>query len=114
VTDPLTVAILAIAGMFVLIGLHVPIGAAMGISGFLAFGVSSGFAPAVSLFGTEASSAIANLDLAVIPLPGCRPTSTGSPTRFSATAGAGSRSRPSSAAPGSARCADPRSRPRRP
>ena len=67
-TDPLTVAILAIAGMFVLIGLHVPIGAAMGISGFLAFGVSSGFAPAVSLFGTEASSAIANLDLAVIPL----------------------------------------------
>lgn len=67
-SDPLTIGILGFAGMFVLIALHVPIGAAMGIAGFVAFGIISGFGPAVTLFGTEAASALGNLDLAAIPL----------------------------------------------
>lgn len=67
-SDPLTIGILGFAGMFVLIALHVPIGAAMGIAGFVAFGIISGFGPAVTLFGTETASALGNLDLAAIPL----------------------------------------------
>ena len=67
-SDPLTIGILGFAGMFVLIALHVPIGAAMGIAGFVAFGIISGFGPAATLFGTETASALGNLDLAAIPL----------------------------------------------
>ncbi|HEV8096666.1 MAG TPA: TRAP transporter large permease [Burkholderiales bacterium] len=67
-SDPLIIAMLGFIGMFVLIALHVPIGAAMGIAGFVAFGLSSGFGPAVTLFGTETATALGNLDLAAIPL----------------------------------------------
>ena len=67
-SDPLTIGMLGFIGMFVLIALHVPIGAAMGIAGFLAFGLGSGFGPAVTLFGTEAATALGNLDLVAIPL----------------------------------------------
>ena len=66
--DPLTISLLALAGMAVLILLHVPIGPAMGLAGFLAFWAMSGFGPAVSLFGTETATAFSNLELAVIPL----------------------------------------------
>jgi tripartite ATP-independent transporter DctM subunit len=68
VSDPVTVGTLGFAGMFALIALHVPIGAAMGISGLVAFGMLAGFKPAVSLFGTETATALGNLDLAAIPL----------------------------------------------
>jgi tripartite ATP-independent transporter DctM subunit len=68
VTDPVTVGTLGFLGMFVLIALHVPIGAAMGIAGLVAFGLLAGFRPAVSLFGTETATALGNLDLAAIPL----------------------------------------------
>jgi len=68
VTDPLIIGLLGFAGMFVLIALHVPIGAAMGIAGFVAFGLMAGFKPAVTLFGTETATALGNLDLAAIPL----------------------------------------------
>jgi tripartite ATP-independent transporter DctM subunit len=54
--------------MFVLILLQVPIGIAMAVVGVLGFGTLSGFGPAVSIIATEASSAIANPDLAVIPI----------------------------------------------
>ena len=67
-TDPLTTGVLGFVGLFALIALHVPIGAAMGITGFVAFGLMAGFAPAVTLFGTEAASALGNVDLAAIPL----------------------------------------------
>ena len=67
-TDPLIIGLLGFAGMFVLIALHVPIGAAMGIAGFVAFGLMAGFKPAVTLFGTETATALGNLDLAAIPL----------------------------------------------
>ena len=62
------IGVLGFTGMFALIALHVPIGAAMGIAGFVAFGITSGFGPAVTLFGTETASALGNLDLAAIPL----------------------------------------------
>jgi tripartite ATP-independent transporter DctM subunit len=67
-TDPITIGLLGFALMFVLIALHVPIGAAMGIAGFIAFGMMAGFAPALTLFGTEAATALGNVDLAAIPL----------------------------------------------
>jgi tripartite ATP-independent transporter DctM subunit len=67
-TDPITIGLLGFAAMFVLIALHVPIGAAMGIAGFAAFGMMAGFAPALTLFGTEAATALGNVELAAIPL----------------------------------------------
>jgi C4-dicarboxylate transporter DctM subunit len=67
-SDPVTIGTLGFAGMFALIALHVPIGAAMGIAGLVAFGLLAGFKPAVSLFGTETATALGNLDLAAIPL----------------------------------------------
>jgi C4-dicarboxylate transporter, DctM subunit len=66
--DPLVVAVLGIVAMFVLIGLQIPIGAAMAIAGFAAYAVDSGVGPAASLFGTETASALSNFELAVIPL----------------------------------------------
>lgn len=66
--DPITVAIIGILFMFLLILLQVPIGVAMAVVGVLGFGALSGFGPAVSIIATEASSAIANPDLAVIPI----------------------------------------------
>ena len=63
--EPIAIAILAIIGLFLMISIHIPIGVAMALSGFIAFGFMSGFAPAVSLFGTEASSALAHRELAV-------------------------------------------------
>jgi tripartite ATP-independent transporter DctM subunit len=68
VTDPLTIGALGLLGMFALIALHVPIGASMGIAGFVAYGATSGFGPALTLFGTETATALGNLDLAAIPL----------------------------------------------
>lgn len=66
--DPITIAISGIVAMFVLIVLRVPIGIAMAVVGVAGYGILSGFAPALTILGTEASSAMANVDLAVIPL----------------------------------------------
>ena len=66
--DPLLLGSLGIAGMFVLIVLHVPIGVAMGLAGFVGVGLILGWEPAVSLFRTEPSSIVSHRDLAVIPL----------------------------------------------
>jgi len=66
--DPITVAILGILFMFLLILLQVPIGIAMAVVGVTGYGVLSGFGPAFTIIATEASSAIANTDLAVIPI----------------------------------------------
>jgi tripartite ATP-independent transporter DctM subunit len=66
--EPILVSALGIAFMFVLIGLHIPIGVSMALAGLVGFGVLAGFGPAVSLFATEPAGVIANLDLAVIPL----------------------------------------------
>lgn len=66
--DPFAIALLGTVGMFVLIVLHVPIGIAMGIAGFVGFGVLVGWSPAVSLLSSGPVAVLSNLDLAVIPL----------------------------------------------
>ncbi len=66
--DPLVLAGLGLAGMFALIALHVPIGVAMGVSGFVCVGLMLGWGPAISLLKTEPSGIVASRDLAVIPL----------------------------------------------
>lgn len=67
-SDPLVLTALGFAGLFALIAMRVPIGVAMGITGFLGFGFLVGFAPAASLFGTQSASVFSSADLAVIPL----------------------------------------------
>ncbi len=66
--DPILVATLGMIGMFVLIGLHIPIGISMAVAGFVGFGILNGFGPAATLFATEPAGVISNFDLAVIPL----------------------------------------------
>ena len=66
--DPITLGLLGMGGMLVLIALHVPIGVAMGISGFIGVGFLIGWGPAISLFGTEPSSKISSEELAVLAL----------------------------------------------
>ncbi len=66
--DPVFVAGLGIAAMFILILLQVPIGISMIVVGAVGFGVLSGFGPALSILESEPSSVISNVDLAVIPL----------------------------------------------
>ena len=67
-TNALFLGPLGFGAMFALIALHVPIGVAMGIVGFVAYGLMAGFGPAASLFGTEAATALSSQGLAVIPL----------------------------------------------
>jgi tripartite ATP-independent transporter DctM subunit len=66
--DPLLIALLGTIGMFALIALHIPIGVAMAIAGFVGFGFLGGWKPAVSLLGSGPVSVFSNMDLAVIPL----------------------------------------------
>ena len=61
--DPVSVVMLGLAGMFVLILLHVPLGVAMGLAGVVGFGVLGGFAPALTLLASETSSNFSSLDL---------------------------------------------------
>jgi C4-dicarboxylate transporter, DctM subunit len=66
--DSILLATLGFLGMFLLIFLHIPIGVAMAVAGFVGFGLLAGFRPAISLLATEPISALTSLDLAVIPL----------------------------------------------
>ncbi len=67
--DPITMGLIGMGLMFVLIVLHVPIGAAMGIAGVATFGMIRGdLGPAMTLFGTETISKVSSTELAVIPL----------------------------------------------
>ena len=66
--DPILLAIVGLVAMFVLIALHVPIGVAMGLTGFVCLGVMLDWGAAISLFRTEPASVIANRDLGIIPL----------------------------------------------
>ncbi len=66
--DPLILGLLGIGGMFVLIALHVPIGVAMGLAGFVGVGLMLGWGPAIALFGIEPSGIVSHDALAVIPL----------------------------------------------
>lgn len=66
--EPVTIGLLGLLAMFLLIALHTPIGIAMGLTGFVGVGILIGFDPAVSLLGTEPSSAISNSGLATLAL----------------------------------------------
>lgn len=66
--DPILLAILGIAAMFLLILLHVPLGVAMGLSGIVGFAILGGLMPALSLLASETASTFSSLDLATIPL----------------------------------------------
>lgn len=66
--EPPIIGGLVVAGMFVMIALHVPIGVAMAIAGFIGTGLIIGFEPAIALFGIEPSAAIASEELAIIAL----------------------------------------------
>ncbi len=66
--DPLIVGSLGLGLMFGLIALHVPIGIAMGLAGFVSIWSMLGFGPALTLFATEPSSVMTSAELAVIPL----------------------------------------------
>jgi C4-dicarboxylate transporter DctM subunit len=59
---------LGLLGMFVLIGMHVPIGIAMAIAGIVGFGLLVGPQPALSLLSSEPAATLASTDLMVIPL----------------------------------------------
>ena len=66
--DPLWLAIIGLVGMFVLIGLHVPVGIAMGVAGILTFSAMVDFGPGLAIAGVEAINATGSLDFAIIPL----------------------------------------------
>ena len=60
--DPILTGLIGLGAMFLMIILHIPIGIAMGLTGLVGVAAIIGWGPAVSLLGTEPSSAIANED----------------------------------------------------
>ena len=66
--DPLLIGFLGLAGIFVLIALHVPVGVAMALAGLLSFAALQSLGVGVTLFGSEPASVFANLDMGAIPL----------------------------------------------
>lgn len=66
--SPILLASLAIAAMFVLILLYVPIGIAMASVGIIGFGLLTSFGSGFSLLASETAINLSSMDLAVIPL----------------------------------------------
>ena len=54
--NPIFLASLAIAAMFLLILLHVPIGIAMATVGIIGYGIMTSFGPGFSLLASEAAT----------------------------------------------------------
>src|SRR5690606_2918247 len=68
VLAPAAIVALALAAVFLLIFLHVPIGIAMTVVGVAGFAIFSGWNAALTLLSTEPASLLGNIDIAVIPL----------------------------------------------
>jgi C4-dicarboxylate transporter, DctM subunit len=66
--EPVALVAIALAAVFLLIFLHVPIGIAMALVGVTGFAALSGWTPALRLLSTEPASLLTNIDIAVIPL----------------------------------------------
>ena len=67
--DPITLGLMAFAGMLALIALHVPIGFAMATAGVIGFALLTGNPmAAISMLGTETASAISSPELLIIPM----------------------------------------------
>jgi len=62
------IAMLALMGMFILIGLHVPVGVAMAMTGIATYSTLVGWIPAMSLASIEASMTFSSLEFAIVPL----------------------------------------------
>ena len=68
ISDPVTLLAAGAVFLLVLIFVHVPVGAAMAISGIVGFGLMVGFGPAFSTVAIETTTALSSHDLATIPL----------------------------------------------
>ncbi len=68
VLDPTVIGSLALLAVLGMIALHVPIGAAMAIGGFIGTGLIIGWEPAVAVLGIDPAQQIASSELAVIAL----------------------------------------------
>jgi len=66
--DPMLLATVGVAGMFLLILLKVPIGIAMALAGFVGFGLLAGWGPSLSIVVAEPAGILESFELAVIPL----------------------------------------------
>ena len=66
--DPVLTGLIGLGAMFALIALQVPVGIAMGTVGVVGCAFMIGWGPALSLVGTEPSSAISSTGLAVIAM----------------------------------------------
>ena len=66
--DPVLLLGAGVAFLFLLILLHVPIGAAMGFSGIVSFGLMVGFMPSLSTVAVETATALTSGELGTIPL----------------------------------------------
>lgn len=66
--DPLTIGLVALAILFVLLILSIPIGVAMAACGVLGVAAIIGLKPALALFGNTVYETTANFDLSIIPL----------------------------------------------
>jgi len=66
--DPITLASFAIAGMFVMIVLHVPIGLSMALAGVIGYGFLTSFGASFSLLSSEGIANLSDLGLVVVPL----------------------------------------------
>ena len=66
--DPVLLSIIGIAGMLVLIALHVPIGIAMAVAGFAGVYAMLGFEPAVKMFATAPTQTLTTQELGAIPM----------------------------------------------
>jgi len=66
--EPLILATIAIAAMFVLILLHVPIGIAMATVGVVGYGLMTSFQTGFSLLALEGATNFSSMELAVVPL----------------------------------------------
>ncbi len=64
--SPIVIGLLGLALLFVFIALHIPIGVAMGITGFITIGYLIGFGPAYGLFGAEGRAVVTSEGLAVV------------------------------------------------
>ena len=66
--SPVLLVVLALAAVFVLILLHVPIGIAMVVVGVVSFASMSSWTAAFGLMSAEPASMMMSLDIGVIPL----------------------------------------------
>ncbi|MEC7761834.1 MAG: TRAP transporter large permease [Pseudomonadota bacterium] len=66
--DPILITVIGLSGMILLIGLHVPIGVALSVAGFVGYGLLEGFHPALTILESAPTQTLSSADLVIIPL----------------------------------------------